>query len=368
MFLNIDLRKQCEFFGFTENHENESILIFHGCSTNLNVDGDSVGDYITDCNELHIGNTPRSIMTKGTSTRRKNRLPGYLYRNFDPGNEDKLMISYRRERSHDYRMDSACGVSYKGEMHFFGGKRWWNRDYSRQHFSIETRRSEQLVKLLKKEDLTIGFEDSSCSIFANAVILCFDFDHSQSCHLFDDKLTYIGDSKYNHDFGGLTRYKHSLLTIGGLIDGNQKTEMMKRNKNGTFTWSVVEPNFQFSADDAISDHSLVTIESNDMHDEYVLLIGGYAADTSKDVFKFNGTWSSFGQLNKPRYYHKSIYWDGAVYVIGGIHNEYDQNTKMEIWKIDDSPDHFQTTEKWPELFNWQVPHLFIVPDSFFPDH
>ena len=52
------------------------------------------------------------------------------------------------------------------------------------------------------------------------------------------------------------------------------------------------------------------------------------------------------------------------------HSEVDENSRvrMEIWKIQDSPDRFETTENWPELFNWETPHVFIVPDSFFPDH
>ena len=33
--MNIERRKQCEFFGFTENHEDESILIFSSCSSNM---------------------------------------------------------------------------------------------------------------------------------------------------------------------------------------------------------------------------------------------------------------------------------------------------------------------------------------------
>ena len=105
----------------------ESIIIFHSCSTNINLKTNKIGS----CNEKHIGNTPRSIMTKGTSTRRKKSQPGEkkpkkrmlipLYGNFDPGNTDKLMISYRREPSHDYTMRGACGVIYQGDMHFFGG-------------------------------------------------------------------------------------------------------------------------------------------------------------------------------------------------------------------------------------------------------
>ena len=91
---------------------------------------------------------------------------------------------------------------------------------------------------------------------------------------------------------------------------------------------------------------------------------------AKDIFKFNGTWYyDFGRLNKPRKYHNSIYWNGAVYIIGGIYGyNLGDRTKMEIWKIEDSPDQFKTSENWPELDGWTNPHLFIVPDSFFPDY
>ena len=93
-------------------------------------------------------------------------------------------------------------------------------------------------------------------------------------------------------------------------------------------------------------------------------------------------------MKKPRNYHSSIYWNGAVYVIGGL--AYDRfygytaedklyfnadivinktgRAKMEIWKIADSPDEFKTSENWPELNQWMNPYLFIVPDSFFPDY
>ena len=67
--------------------------------------------------------------------------------------------------------------------------------------------------------------------------------------------------------------------------------------------------------------------------------------------------------------HNSIYWNGAVYVIGGFDDLNGMGkTKMEIWKIKDSPDQFKTKDNWPELFTWFRPHLFIVPDSFFPNY
>ena len=143
-----------------------------------------------DCNELHIGYIPRSIMTKGTSTRRKNRLPGSLYGNFDPGNNDKLMISYRRESSHDYTMHGACGVLFEGEVQevFFGGATGFGENlynHTQQHFVIELQRTGQLVKMTKKGDLVFGFSSPSCSKYEitgeyfpwfrrNVVILCFE--------------------------------------------------------------------------------------------------------------------------------------------------------------------------------------------------
>ena len=301
-------------------------------------------------------------MTKGNSTRRKSRLPGWLYSNFDPGNEDKLMISYKRERSHEYTMSGACGVIFEGEIHFFGGD--WNsyndvisanrsnEVFTRQHFVIETQRSGQTVEMLKKEDLEIGFSRPSCCSFemtseyfpwiqTNIVVLCFDRHHTKSCYSFDAKLTHIGDSSFDHLRGGLTRYKNNLLTVGGGVESestlyvkydernNQKTEILWGDKHEGFNWSVVDPDFKFTEGNQIKGHSLVTIKSSDINEEYVLLIGGFGyADYSTSyvttIFKFNGTWSSFGQLKKPRVYSNSIYWNKVVYVIGGGYREYHQ--------------------------------------------
>ena len=152
-------------------------------------------------------------------------MPGSLYGNFDPGNKDKLMISYRREPSHDYRMNRSCGVLFEGEIHFFGGWDNYSNDVTQQHFVIETQRSGQLVKITKKKDLEFGFAYPSCSTFemtceyfpwfrTNVVILCFDLYHPKSCYSFDGKLTYVGDSIYEHSGGGLTKYKENLLTVG----------------------------------------------------------------------------------------------------------------------------------------------------------
>ena len=169
----------------------------------------------------------------------------------------------------------------------------------------------------------------------------------------------------------MTKYKNNLITVGGGWEYSEEfSEIMKRTKNGNFHWSILEPG-EFYRVSNIFGHSLVTVPPSDINEEHVLLIGNFENEISNVVFKFNGTWSYFGKLNKPRMNHNSIYWNGAVYVIGGMHgnlNDRDFETKMEIWKIEDSPNEFKTSKNWPELNFWLKPHLFIVSDSFFPDY
>ena len=49
---------------------------------------------------------------------------------------------------------------------------------------------------------------------------------------------------------------------------------MGRDRNGTYTWSVVEPDFEFNKQKELSHHSLVNIPPSQTNEEYVLLIGG----------------------------------------------------------------------------------------------
>ena len=367
-------------------------------------------------------------MTKGTSTRRKSQgllgIDRYgkgrmrpLYGNFDPGNNDKLMITYNRDRQHDYTTSGACGVMYEGNINFLGGYTsvpaplWrdhegrnhgsFSVDFSRQHFVIELQRNGQMVKMTKKKDLEERFTEASCNTFAmtyeyfpwfqtNVVILCFDWHHStyfpwhRSCYSFDGDLHYIGDSNYTHRSGGLAKYRGNLLSVNTDLG---KTEILGRVGSKTFSWSDAEPDFKFKHNrfekNTLFEHfSLVTVESSDINKEYVLLIGGRVDEmhrkredltTRQNVFKFNGTWSPFGKLKHRRYWHTSIYWNGAVYLIGGkskgsislgdqrshtmaTRSDYnDEYMKMEIWNIADSPDQFKTTKTWPNLNNWLCP-------------
>ena len=176
--------------------------------------------------------------------------------------------------------------------------------------------------MTKKEDLEIGFDSPSCSNFVftseyfpwfktNIVILCFDYYHKKSCYSFDGQLIHIGDSNNDHLFGGLAKYNESLLTVGGYnyngnkLFGNQKTEILQIDENKNFSWSLIKRNLKFAQGEYIEYHSVVTVGSSDINQEFVLLIGGYNGRVRplQHVFKFNGTWFPFGQLNKPRKEH-----------------------------------------------------------------
>ena len=167
-------------------------------------------------------------------------IKGTPYGNLDLGNEDKLMITYKRDTLHYYTMDGACSVIYEGEMHFFGADAETNMlhsdfeevDYLRQHFTIEAKRSGRMARMTRQHDLEIGFDGPSCSTFEitsqnfpwltkNVVVLCFDALRSTSCYSFDGNSIgelsnkTMGNSKFGHYNGGLIKYKQSLLTVGG---------------------------------------------------------------------------------------------------------------------------------------------------------
>ena len=214
-----------------------------------------------------------------------------------------------------------------------------------------------------------------------------DFDLLYGIHFSRLAKFFLKKSKILQIFGIIPEshlYKQNLLTVGGTPKQscpfkcrykNHTTEILERNSDGKYIWSTVDPDFKFTNRGIMQGHSLVNIKSSDMTEEFILLSGGYDDDNNKFmelVYKFNGIWHLFGQLRRPRGQHNSIYWNGAVYFIGGVHDyselDEDFRVRMEIWKIQDFPDRFETTENWPKLFKWEKPHLFIVPDSFFPDH
>ena len=113
----------------------------------------------------------------------------------------------------------------------------------------------------------------------------------QFCFSYDDdvpgKLTEITESNFGHWTGGLTRYKENLITVGGMgwSASHQKTEIMGRNKNGNFTWSVIESDFIFTPSQKITYHSLITIPNSYKNENYVLLIGGLDGEYGHVIFR-----------------------------------------------------------------------------------
>ena len=102
------------------------------------------------------------------------------------------------------------------------------------------------------------------------------------------------------------------------------------------------------------------------NEEYLLLTGGQingypTYDYSDKVQKFNGRWSFFGNLQKTRYKHNSVFLNGRVLIIGG-----GSWMKTETW--DSSKSRFETESIWPELHYWSTTSnlVFIIPDYINP--
>ena len=241
-----------------------------------------------------------------------------------------------------------------------------------------------------KVDLDEGFQAPLCNTLesTNVVILCFDNIHVQSCYTFNGKLAYLNSANIAAKRRGLVKYKENLVSVGmGWEGGYLRTFIMQRGENKDFNWSIIEPNFKYARGGEITGYSLVNVKSSYPGvNEIILLTGGRNIDIIDGNWKISimdkvylfsdNSWYFWGMMRSPRFDHKSIYWNGAVYFIGGYSGKFDDSSPskdvglpMEIWNIIDSPitDWFQTTVNWPWLFTWTDPHLFIVPDSFFPD-
>ena len=188
----------------------------------------------------------------------------------------------------------------------------------------------------------------------------------------------IFDSTYEHYKGGLAKYRTKLLTFGDHY-ANLKTEIMESSQDGNFTWSVVDTDFPYTNGELMMEYSLVTVETAAVNDEYVLLIGGlkgaYWPEKLKSVYKFNGTWVPFGQLQYARFGHRSLFWRDAVYVFGGQYNLtlsgetyanfFDGYANTEVWNLKIFPEHFNTSKQLPQLYEWRHPHLFVIPSTYF---
>ena len=146
------------------------------------------------------------------------------------------------------RMFGACGVLYEDKMHFFGGSNeyWPRKDLRYQHFIIDEPEN-GIPRMTKLKNLNVGLQNPSCTTFQIAsettiVILCFGYNHNQSCYSFDEKLEHASDTYLSHYRGGIANYRQSLLTVAGInpnagsfsdIRGSQVTEAGFRFDHGS---------------------------------------------------------------------------------------------------------------------------------------
>ena len=334
----------CQDYGIYDEPEN-SILIF---------DDDAID-----------GNNERAVITRA--------LSNYLDKTdgkYKIGNKDKIITSFNTNGNVKYDFDDACGVTYQGLIHFFGG---YFDAYENQHFGFDEKRN-----FVKYKNLEIDFRIPQCSNFKiskpnsqssdkEVVLLCFDMNHKENCYQYDDgELTHFADAYEDHYSARLGKYKDQLVTVGDSIN-NQETEILDRSYNGEYKWTL-GPNYNFSPYGNIYAYSMVNVPQMGLNEEYLLLIGGMdLLDNFYDkVHKYNGKWTFFGNLQKTRANHSSVFLNGRVLIIGGWETNGNKWMKTETWES--SKSRFETESTWPELNYWSTwsNHVFIIPDYINP--
>ena len=320
-------------------------------------------------NDAKDGNNERAFITQGFST----RLAG-THEKYKIGNKDKTITSFNINRNVKYQLKGACGVTYKGLVHFFGG---WDNDYRNQHFGFG-----EMRKFVKYKNLKIDFLRPQCSTFKimtpnsescgkEVVLLCFDSNHKKNCYKYSDgELSHFADANVDHYLARLGKYKDQLITVGDYWSKHEKTEILERSNNGEYKWTFGSK-YSFTSTRYIYDYSMVNVPRMGSNEEYLLLIGGKFGglkreDYSDKVHKYNGKWRFFGNLRKTRANHGSVFLNGRVLIIGGYETYHNRLMKTETW--DTSKSRFQTESNWPELNDWKSysNYVFIIPDYINP--
>ena len=325
------------------------------------------------------GNDERAIITQGFSTYSDNGGYGYQI-----GNKDRIITSFNINGNVEYQLIGACGVIHHGLIHFFGG---WDSDYRNQHFGFDEKRN-----FVKYKNLEMDFDAPQCSTFKiskpdsqsgdkEVVLLCFGLYmyRRKNCYQYEDgELTHFADANERHALARLGKYKNQLITVGdNTYFGNQKTEILDRSYNGEYKWTL-GPNYDFSGSSKFFDYSMVNVPQIGFNEEYLLVIGGQCStygstfwELSDKVHKYNGKWSFFGNLQKTRSNHASVFLNGRVLIIGGVEHGNSEHgfvgfMKTETW--DTSKSSFETETTWPELSGWWSSSnlAFIIPDYINP--
>ena len=304
------------------------------------------------------GNNERAIITRGLSTYMINNGGKYIL-----GNKDKIITSFNSNGEVKYSLQAACGVTYQGLIHIFGG---FLDGYQSQHFGFDEKRN-----FVKYENLEISFWAPQCSTFKiskpnsqpgnkEVVLLCFDTYHQKNCFQYDDdELTHFADANVDHFEARLGKYKDQLITVGS--SGHQKAEILDRYNNGKYKWTLGR-NYNFSPTGIICQYSTVNVPQIGSNEEFLLLIGGQYGGFTDRVHKYNGKWSLFGNLKKTRAFHDSVFLNGRVFIIGGSDSSEIRGMKTETW--DTSKPTFETESIWPALGGWisTSNNVFIIPD------
>jgi len=210
---------------------------------------------------------------------------------------------------------AGCSAQLNGELFLFGG-------HPEQH---------QLSKVvgcaLKREGrIPFNFYYGSCNTFsfpAEKVLLCFDLNHSQSCHTFDgENYETVASSRYSHvQTLGLAKYQGQPLTTGSYHERSVKTEIMNLS---TGQWEDAQ---DYPFQEFISHYSTTSTSSA------AYIIGGFVSPTTIAEFK-HGQWSKVGDLSTGRYGHASITDGVQTIIIGG--NVSGTNAETEIWTLENS--------------------------------
>ncbi|CAG5110100.1 Oidioi.mRNA.OKI2018_I69.chr2.g4539.t1.cds [Oikopleura dioica] len=180
-------------------------------------------------------------------------------------------------------IEDSCSVVFRGVPYVLGSY------FQYRQIAIVGRNALEV----QDEELSIPHVDGyygSCSVFADAVSLCFYTGLSKSCNSWrpgEVQEEFENDSQIAHDWASMVTFQNQLVTVGGCAGG------ICHNKMEFFDGSSWTYGPDLSVAE-ISGHVLTTDQ------ESIFLFGGQRRSPENVLRYQSGRWTTLGKLNESR--------------------------------------------------------------------
>ena len=233
----------------------------------------------------------------------------FLLRPYEPAEANQVDFNYESDTEAYF----SCGATYRGKSLVFGGVK-------------QTRQISQVTScgLVRIGNLRNDFSRGSCAAVdgGDYVALCFS-KGTKTCLLWRDDEYALPEAQFKHDYTSIAVVNRTIVAVGDSSGTTAETLDLL-----SFPFGEDQLQWQLKAEFPYSTtyKNYATVGKDDA----AYYFGGYnGAGMMNIITRFDlNTWSTIGELNKPRDFHSVALVGGRFLVVGGESYE-----KTLSWRV-----------------------------------